>query len=257
MPEFKQTNQFVKVASLISSIVDNYLASKMKEAVDVDSTMNIIIKEQVQSQVSKIMPKIEKYVTESLGAKVLVDQDKDEDPFAGSNQGSKRRRSGKEAESSKEPTHKESKSTSQDEDGVDEETDMNDDSEETKSDNDGDDLTHPNLSTYKADDEEKEKKADDEEVSSDQRVSTPLDYELTDEKENKEGDDKDKEGEHVQDEEDDLYSDVKINMERSDDEMTDAQANQDTKDSHVTNSCASSSATLKFFCFIRRCVKIH
>nr|GFA50817.1 hypothetical protein [Tanacetum cinerariifolium] len=40
------------------------------------------------------------------------DQDKDEDPSAGSNRGSKRRRSGKEAKLSKEPTHKESKSTS-------------------------------------------------------------------------------------------------------------------------------------------------
>ncbi|GKF20187.1 hypothetical protein Tco_0068825, partial [Tanacetum coccineum] len=38
----------------------------------VDSTMNAIIKEQVQAQISKIMPKIEKYVTESLGAEVLV-----------------------------------------------------------------------------------------------------------------------------------------------------------------------------------------
>nr|GEW21855.1 hypothetical protein [Tanacetum cinerariifolium] len=37
-----------------------------------DSTMKAIIKEQVQAQVSKIMPKIEKYVTESLGAEVLV-----------------------------------------------------------------------------------------------------------------------------------------------------------------------------------------
>ncbi|GKD29096.1 hypothetical protein Tco_1239874, partial [Tanacetum coccineum] len=34
--------------------------------------MKAIIKEQVQAQVSKIMPKIEKYVTESLGAEVLV-----------------------------------------------------------------------------------------------------------------------------------------------------------------------------------------
>ncbi|GKD07784.1 hypothetical protein Tco_1187469 [Tanacetum coccineum] len=42
----------------------------------------------------------------------IDDQDKDEDPSARSNRGSKRRRSGKEAESSKEPTHKESKSTS-------------------------------------------------------------------------------------------------------------------------------------------------
>nr|GFD51559.1 hypothetical protein [Tanacetum cinerariifolium] len=34
--------------------------------------MKTIIKEQVQAQVSKIMPKIEKYVTKSLGAEVLV-----------------------------------------------------------------------------------------------------------------------------------------------------------------------------------------
>ncbi|GJW89396.1 hypothetical protein Tco_0164736 [Tanacetum coccineum] len=76
------------------------------------------------------MPKIEKYVTESLGAEVLVrstnqpqtsyavaaslgrdDQDKDEDPSTGSNRGSKRGRSGKEAESSKELKNKESKAT--------------------------------------------------------------------------------------------------------------------------------------------------
>ncbi|GJX61029.1 hypothetical protein Tco_0293929 [Tanacetum coccineum] len=170
MSEFRQTSQFAKVVSLILGIVDTYLASKMKEAVDVavqlqthklreeaqaenqeflnqiDSTMKGIIKEQVQAQVSKIMPKIVKYVTESLEAEVsdtqnnlynaLVesynidkdiitsygdvvtlkrgrdDQDKDEDPSAGSNRGSKRRRSGKEVESSKEPKDKESKSTS-------------------------------------------------------------------------------------------------------------------------------------------------
>ncbi|GJR66354.1 hypothetical protein Tco_0012419 [Tanacetum coccineum] len=209
MSEFRQTSQFAEAISSIPGIVDNYLASKIKEAVDVavqlqtnklreeaqaenqeflnqvDSTMKAIIKEQVQAQVSKIMPKIEKYVTESLGAEVLVrstnqpqtsyavaaslsefelkkilidkmetnksidrsdtqknlynalvesyntdkdiitsygdvvtlkrgrdDQDKDEDPSAGSNRGSKRRRSGKEAESSKEPKNKESKSTS-------------------------------------------------------------------------------------------------------------------------------------------------
>ncbi|GKD90479.1 hypothetical protein Tco_1365986 [Tanacetum coccineum] len=178
--KFKKTNQFAEAISSILGKVDNYLASKMKEAVDVavqpqsnklreeaqaknqeflnqiDSSMKAIIKEQVKAQVSKIMPKVEKYVTESLGAKVLVrstnqpqtsyavaaslsefelkkilidkmEENKsinrsdiqknlynalDEDPSAGSNRGSKRRRSGKEAESSKEPTNKESKSTS-------------------------------------------------------------------------------------------------------------------------------------------------
>nr|GEW19976.1 hypothetical protein [Tanacetum cinerariifolium] len=80
----------------------------------------------------------------------------------------------------------------------------------------------------------KKKKTNDEEMSFDQRVSTPPEYELSDEKENKEGDDNDKEGEQVQDEEDDLYRDANINLEKSDAKMTDAQANQDTKDSHVT-----------------------
>ncbi|GJR64837.1 hypothetical protein Tco_0010902 [Tanacetum coccineum] len=60
----------------------------------VDSTIKIIIKDQVKAQVSKIMPKIEKYVTESLGAEVgRDDQDKDEDPSAGSDRGTKRRKS--------------------------------------------------------------------------------------------------------------------------------------------------------------------
>nr|GEW69453.1 integrase, catalytic region, zinc finger, CCHC-type, peptidase aspartic, catalytic [Tanacetum cinerariifolium] len=110
-------------------------------------------------------------------------------------------------------------SQSQDEDDADEEKDVNDDSEETESDNDGDDLTHPNLSTYKADDEEEEeeKADDDEEVSSDQTLSTPPEYELTEkEEEHKEGKDEDMEGEQEQDEEDDLYRDVNINLERSD-----------------------------------------
>ncbi|GJS89569.1 hypothetical protein Tco_0772205 [Tanacetum coccineum] len=150
----------------------------------VDSTMKTIIKDQVKTQVSKIMPKIEKYVTKSLGAKVLVrstnqpqtsyaveaslsefelkkilinkieanksinrsdnqnnlynalvksynykdiitsygdvvllkrgrdDQDKDEDPSAGSDRGTKRRKSGKDAESSKDLRSKEKKSSS-------------------------------------------------------------------------------------------------------------------------------------------------
>ncbi|GJZ56198.1 hypothetical protein Tco_0611391 [Tanacetum coccineum] len=183
LSEFMQTNQFAEAVSLILGIVDTYLTSKMKEAVD--STMKAIIKDQVKAQVSKIMPKIEKYVTESLGAKVLVrstnqpqtsyvveasllefelkkilinkieanksidrsdiqknlynslvesysndneiitsygdvdilkrgrdDQDKDEDPSAGSDRRTKRRKSGKDVESSKDSRSKEKKSSS-------------------------------------------------------------------------------------------------------------------------------------------------
>ncbi|GJT46758.1 hypothetical protein Tco_0955473 [Tanacetum coccineum] len=82
MSEFKQTSQFAEAVSSIPGIVDTYPASKMKEAVyvvvqlqtnklreeaqaenqeflnQIDSTMKGIIKEQVQAQVSKIMPKI-------------------------------------------------------------------------------------------------------------------------------------------------------------------------------------------------------
>ncbi|GJV70004.1 hypothetical protein Tco_1485513 [Tanacetum coccineum] len=96
MSEFNQTSQFVEVVSSISGIVDQYLASKMKEAMDVavriqsnklkeeteaenqefinqvESTMKAIIKEQVKAQVSKVMPQIEKYVTTSLVVEVLV-----------------------------------------------------------------------------------------------------------------------------------------------------------------------------------------
>ncbi|GJV08946.1 hypothetical protein Tco_1346602 [Tanacetum coccineum] len=163
-----------------TGIIDNRLASKMKDAVNVavqlqsnklreeaqakndefikriDSNIKAIIKDQVKAQVSKIMPKhlsqkfelkkilidkieenksmnrsdiqknlyntlIESYNSDkdlfaSYGDVVTVkrgrnDQDKDEEPFAGSNRGTKQKRSGKE-ESSKEATKKESKSTS-------------------------------------------------------------------------------------------------------------------------------------------------
>nr|GEV57891.1 retrovirus-related Pol polyprotein from transposon TNT 1-94 [Tanacetum cinerariifolium] len=109
--------------------------------------------------------------------------------------------------------------------------DVNVDSKETKSDNDGDgdDLTHPNLSNYKANDEEEEEeeKVDDEEMSSNQRE---------------------------QDEEDDLYRDVNINLERSDAEMTNAQSNQDMEDTHVTLTTVPPVVRNKFFYFIRLCI---
>ncbi|GJU06566.1 hypothetical protein Tco_1122996 [Tanacetum coccineum] len=38
----------------------------------IDSNIKAIIKDQVKTQVSKIMPKVEKYVTESLGVEVLA-----------------------------------------------------------------------------------------------------------------------------------------------------------------------------------------
>ncbi|GKC49197.1 hypothetical protein Tco_1071942, partial [Tanacetum coccineum] len=96
LSEIKQTNQFDEALSSITGIVDNYLTSKMKDEVNMalqlksnklreeaqaenqdflnslDSNMNRIIKEQVKAQISKIMTKVEKYVTKTLGAEVLV-----------------------------------------------------------------------------------------------------------------------------------------------------------------------------------------
>ncbi|GJT68075.1 hypothetical protein Tco_1019555 [Tanacetum coccineum] len=96
LSELKQTNQFAEAVASIPGIVENYLISKMKDKVNValqlksdklreeaqaenqdflnslDSNMKRIIKEQVKAKTSKIMTKVEKYVTETLGAEVLV-----------------------------------------------------------------------------------------------------------------------------------------------------------------------------------------
>ncbi|GJT44857.1 hypothetical protein Tco_0953572 [Tanacetum coccineum] len=75
-------------------------------------------------------------------------------------------------------------------DNNDEDDDQENDSQRTELDDEGDDFVHPNLSTYIADDQEKEKEEenaddDDDDVTSGQKVSTPPDYELTEEDENK------------------------------------------------------------------------
>ncbi|GJZ34594.1 hypothetical protein Tco_0580411 [Tanacetum coccineum] len=94
--EFRQTNQYAEALSSIPSTVDQYLAHKMQEAVDVavqlkydrireesttanqqfletiDDGMKKIIKEQVKKEVSKIIPKVEKFVTDQLESEVLV-----------------------------------------------------------------------------------------------------------------------------------------------------------------------------------------
>ncbi|GJT68377.1 hypothetical protein Tco_1019857 [Tanacetum coccineum] len=156
--------------SSIPGIVDQYLANKLKEAVDVavqlkydrireeahtknqqfldsiDEGMKKVIKEQVKKEVSKITPKIEKLVNEQLESEVLVRSSKeaktshavaanlselelkkilidkmeannsinrprdgaddDQEPSAGTDRGSKRRRSGKEPESTSAPREK-------------------------------------------------------------------------------------------------------------------------------------------------------
>ncbi|GJR18576.1 hypothetical protein Tco_0967103 [Tanacetum coccineum] len=116
-----------------------------------DDNIKKIIKEQFKeqdmAQVSNILPKIEKTINEQLKVEVMTrsstesktslaiaanlselelkkilidkmesnkrkdDEDKDEEPFAGSNRGSKRRRAGKEPESTSAPNEKTSKTT--------------------------------------------------------------------------------------------------------------------------------------------------
>ncbi|GJX10080.1 hypothetical protein Tco_0199939 [Tanacetum coccineum] len=168
LSKLKQTNQFAKALSFILGIVDNYLASKMKDAVNVAVQLKSNkLREEAQAENDKLLKHIDSNIkaiikdtslSEFMLKKILIDkieenksmnrsdiqknlyntliesynsdkdlfasygdvvtlkrgrddQDKDEEPSAGSNRGTKRRRSGKE-ESSKEATQKESKSTS-------------------------------------------------------------------------------------------------------------------------------------------------
>ncbi|GJY80564.1 hypothetical protein Tco_0493315 [Tanacetum coccineum] len=99
--ELRQTNQYAEALSSIPSTVEQYLANKMQEAVDVavqlkydrireesttanqqfldsiDDGMKKIIKEQVKKEVSKIIPKVEKLVTDQLESEVLVRSSKE------------------------------------------------------------------------------------------------------------------------------------------------------------------------------------
>ncbi|GJU69615.1 retrovirus-related pol polyprotein from transposon TNT 1-94 [Tanacetum coccineum] len=176
--EFKQTNQFAAVVSLIPGIVDTYLANKMNEAFKtavqlqsdrlrdeaqaenadfinkLDDNIKKIIKEQVEVQTSHAIAanlsklELKKILIDKMESnksihrsnqqktlyKALVDayesnklildtygdigtikrrrddQDEDEEPSVGSNRGSKRRRAGKEPESTSAPKEKTSKS---------------------------------------------------------------------------------------------------------------------------------------------------
>ncbi|GKE23569.1 hypothetical protein Tco_1435081 [Tanacetum coccineum] len=85
------------------------------------------------------------------------------------------------------------------------------DSQRTESDDSGDDFVHPNLSTYKADEEEQEK-----------------------EEEKAEYDDEDADTMGGEQEDEELYGDLNINLNRRDAEMTDAQINQETEEAHIT-----------------------
>ncbi|GJR51772.1 hypothetical protein Tco_1402293 [Tanacetum coccineum] len=142
--EFKQTNLFAKEVSSILDIIDQYLANKMNEAIKIavqlqlhrlrdeaqaenedfintlDENMRKIIKKQVKEQKTLYKALVDAYETdkdilERYGDIVTFkrhqdDEDEDEEPSAGSNRGSKRRRVGKEPESTSVPKEKTSMS---------------------------------------------------------------------------------------------------------------------------------------------------
>ncbi|GKB33117.1 hypothetical protein Tco_0872518, partial [Tanacetum coccineum] len=100
-------------------------------------------------------------------------------------------------------------------DNDDEDDDQENVSGETDSDNDEDDFLHQNLSTYKM-------------------VSTPPDYEITEEEENQEDDDNVMGGEQEDEEDEELWGYLNLNPERRDAQMTDDQVNQEKEEVHVT-----------------------
>ncbi|GJU63666.1 hypothetical protein Tco_1245501 [Tanacetum coccineum] len=105
---------------------------------------------------------------------------------------------------------------------------QDDDNEQNDSDNDGDDFVHPKFSTY--DQEERQDEEDNEEEGSDMRVQTPSHYESTVDEEsdevtqggNVEGEELNEET-YEEEEVNELYRDVNVNLEGRDTEMTDAQ----------------------------------
>ncbi|GKC71363.1 hypothetical protein Tco_1117246, partial [Tanacetum coccineum] len=102
-------------------------------------------------------------------------------------------------------------------DNNDEDYDQENDSQRTESDDEGDDFVYPNLSTYIADGQQKEKEEEKEKADDD------------------DDDDDDTMGGEQEDKEDEeLYGDLNINLNRRDAEMTDAQVNQETGEVYVT-----------------------
>ncbi|GKA51536.1 hypothetical protein Tco_0744732 [Tanacetum coccineum] len=140
-------------------------------------------------------------------------------------------------------------SLNDDDDDVTNQDDENqdDDNEQTDSDNDGDDFVHPKFSTH--DDDAKQDEEVNEEDSFDPRVQPPSYVESTDDESNEESDEEvkgantkeeemEEETTHEEDEANELYRDVNVNLEGRDTAMTDAplpnvQATQETEDTHV------------------------
>nr|GEU82128.1 hypothetical protein [Tanacetum cinerariifolium] len=115
----------------------------------------------------------------------------------------------------------------------------------TESDNDDDDFVHPKLSTFDEEERHKEK-LDEEEDGSDQRTPTPSHFESTNDeaydevtqKDNVEEEKLDEEKTYEEEEVNEMYNDIKINLKGRETIVTDAllanvQATQVIEDTHV------------------------
>ncbi|GKE71224.1 hypothetical protein Tco_1529296, partial [Tanacetum coccineum] len=116
--KLKQTNQYAEALSSIPGIVDHHLANKMQEAVDVAVQLNdkmeannSINRSYIQRQLYKALVdayEADKIMLDSYGDTITIKRprdgaDDDQEPSAGTDWGSKRRRSGKEPESTSAP----------------------------------------------------------------------------------------------------------------------------------------------------------
>nr|GEW73076.1 hypothetical protein [Tanacetum cinerariifolium] len=123
--EFSQTNQFAGAVSAIPGIVQRYMDQRMNEAVKVSvQIQSDLLRDEAQADNDK---KVYKALVEAYESDKIIldtykdtitlkrrhddDTDRDEEPFAGSDRGSKRRKEGKEPESAsttfemEEPSH--------------------------------------------------------------------------------------------------------------------------------------------------------
>ncbi|GKD12833.1 hypothetical protein Tco_1197240, partial [Tanacetum coccineum] len=148
LSEMKQVDQYAQAMSFIPAIVDCYINNKLGEAIHkAIQSHNAECREEAQAKKQEYIDLVDSSSTYEAAAslleyeltKILLDKmeeskshlradykrelydalvksrdekDKDQDPFDGSNQGTKRRKSRKEAESQKDPRSKEGKSSS-------------------------------------------------------------------------------------------------------------------------------------------------
>nr|GEU40679.1 hypothetical protein [Tanacetum cinerariifolium] len=93
--EFMQTNQFAEAISLIPGIVDKYLDHRMDEAVKVDVQLQSDrLRDEAQAENEDFLNKRDENIQKII-KECRDDEDKDKEPSAGSNRGSKRRRAEK------------------------------------------------------------------------------------------------------------------------------------------------------------------